>query len=509
MTYNDPKVWKMLCCGHSKLIFQCESKLVQHWLKKIKPTNLYELCDVVALVRPGPLNSGMVDEYIKYKNLGKKFESFGHPIIDSIFNSTHNTLCYQEQLMQLGSELAWKDLSTKDRGIKSENLRKSVAKKLQDKVMIIGKDFVEGCVRNGVREDVATRLFNIIKASGRYIFCRSHAFKYAKVAYETAWFKVYFPKQTFSTYLSYAKFVNRPNHDKWDEIADIIQEAREIGIDILPPNINSKNYGFAIEGQSIRYGLGSIKYFGGDTIEDIKKLPKITNWKQVVLLCNTDVFGKRLRSTTAEALILTGAFSDSGTNRRTLLNLYGFFNNLTDREIEFIIERWDNINLPGELGPLIKECVEKICRGDKRKNTVLSELALLQTDTFDHPAWIEENEQKYMGIGLTASAADLVDMAVDKCIDCYGNFPKNTVKNLTVVINEIKVTTVKKGQSAGMDMAIINVHDASGVLNKIPIFSELYEECREYISVGNTIHLSIIMGKENWLGHNIRPTVEY
>ena len=138
INYADTKTWELIKSGATKNIFQCESRLLSHWLKKIQPNNLWELSIILALVRPGALNSGTADDYIAYKNKVKEFQPI-HPIVDKILETTNHCLVFQESLMQIGGKLAWPHLPDKEKSLKVDELRKAVGKKNQEKILKIGK----------------------------------------------------------------------------------------------------------------------------------------------------------------------------------------------------------------------------------------------------------------------------------------------------------------------------------------------------------------------------------
>ena len=337
LPYNDEKTWMLLQSGYTRGVFQCESRLVQTWLKRIKPNKISDLADCISIVRPGPLDSGLADLYVKNKSKGIDKDSFGHPIIDNILNSTYGTLIFQESLLKLGSDLAWKHLSLNERLLKADILRKGVGKKDSKKLLEISQDFKEGCLKNNIDEKIIDRLLDIIKKCGKYLFNASHAYAYAHVAYKTAYLKCHYPYEFIATYLSYAD----EKGDKWQEISDIVSESRVLGIDVFPPNINLKNKRFVIGNKNnkkcLYFGLSNIKFVNNKLVDLIKDKPLITNWKQFIYLAFTDLFGDKINSRTAEALIVTGAFSDIGLSRKVLLNLVTFFRALSDKELEFVL----------------------------------------------------------------------------------------------------------------------------------------------------------------------------
>jgi DNA polymerase III subunit alpha len=325
--YDDPAVWDLICSGRTFGCFQMESYLVQDNLRKIQPRNLWELSAVIALIRPGALDSGMAAQYIENKNNPLAMKLFNNAIIDKIFASTYGVLAYQEQLMTLGTDLAWSHLPENERLLKADDLRKAVGKKDQNKILAIGKDFVEGCVANSVNQELANQLFEIIKSCGRYLFNLSHSMAYAHRAYQMAWLKYYYPLQFYTCSLNLS-------HEKLEpeiEVNNLVQDAKSRGITILPPNINSRNEDFRIEsGDKIRFGLGYIKFVGNSLKNVVWSAEPIKCWKQWLQWVITE---SGLRSPAVINLIDAGAFSDLGIGRNILRFTFEFVKELKEKEL--------------------------------------------------------------------------------------------------------------------------------------------------------------------------------
>lgn len=505
INYDDPDVWRLLQSGHTLGVFQCESKLVQHWLKKIKPVNLWELSAVISLVRPGPLNGGFCEEYIAYKNNEKDFESFGDERIDAIFESTHHSMIYQEQLMALGTRLAWAHLDDTNKKLKVDELRKSASKKDQAKILKIGKEFVEGCLHNGVDPEVANRLFEIIKGCGRYLFNLSHSFSYAKIAYKTAYFKTHAAPAFYTTYLSYAKFkqtIRRQGKEvnsKWIEIKNLCNEARQFGLKIVGPNINTHNEHFLVIPDGVQYGLSHIKYFGNKTHEKISKLIPILDWRQVILLGFTDDFGFKLNKNTMEALIVTGCFQDTKISRTSLLNMVNCLERLTDKEIKLLLGEILLKESPkiSELPTFLVRVADKTMK--KREEIVLAEASLLKVDTYDDPAWVEQVEKDYLGIALSASAVDdKVSDCQDSCSDIVDEVPTWQRLSVAATIDDVKMTITKNGKNPGQKMCFISISDSTGSVERLPVFPDKFMLFEEFLIPKTTAALTLLKGKGGW-----------
>lgn len=500
--YDDPKTWDLFTKGETLGVFQCESKLVRSKLKLIKPTNIWELSAVIALVRPGALENGMVETYVNNRENPENQIVFGHPIVDDIFKSTEGVLIYQEALMQLGARLAWPELEDLAQKVQVDKLRKGVGKKDQSKLLAIGREFVEGCIKNGVAQDTADRLFEIIKNCGRYLFNLSHSFTYAVLAYRTAYLKANYPNEFYAVYNTYAKYKQGKHSEQYLE--HLINDAKYNGINVLPPNINSKNMDFQIEdGDNLRYGLSHLKFFGNHTEDVIDALPKIHSWQQPVLMALTDTFGHKLNSRAIESLISSGAFDDLKFGRKNLLSVVQIFGKLTDRELRWCIERLGEFESKADIKRLLTLCSNEVSNA-KRRVILQSEIQTLDLEQYDHPAWIEEQERKYLKCPITATAVDAkVNQVIDTCLQCKGNFPKYSKKTIQACLSKIRFTTTKKGQNPGQKMASIEVYDSSGILDNLPVFPDTFVEYQDYLIPNNIVILNLYMGNLGWVVESI------
>ena len=494
--YDDIKTWELLKNGYTDGVFQCESKLVQEWLRKIKPNNIWELSAVIALVRPGPLKSGFTNEYLDLRNGDKEFVSFGHPTIDEIFSTTDHILCYQEQVLSLGLRLAWVHLEEKEKLIKVDVLRKAVGKKDQEKLLAIGKEFVEGCTHNGLSQELADKLFDVIKNCGRYLFNLSHSIAYAYIAYQTAYLKVHYPLQFFATYLTYSQF----KLDSKEEITKLVQDIKFCGIEIIGPNINRKNKNFCIYGNKICFGLYFIKYITEKFINNLENIPYINNWKQVIYLTCTSEYGFKVDSKTSSFLILAGAFSDTKMPRKDLEELYTITKILTERELKWVVEHMDEIQDPADYLNLLLQCSEEIANVN-RKKVIQSHVSLCKLNNYDNPAWIENAERNALGCPITSTSVDGKNhSAYHNCVDCKSeSIPLWSERQVAAIIKEVRHTKTKSGSNPGQSMAIIDIYDTSGSLDKLPIFPEQYQTYMDYLIENNTLLFNLKKGKGGWI----------
>jgi len=259
---DDEKTYAMLSRAESTGVFQVESRGMKDLLKKLKPSIFEDLIALLALYRPGPIGSGMVDDFINRKH-GHLKAKYDHPLLEEILKDTHGIILYQEQVMQIVSTLAGFSLSQADL------LRRAISKKNPEVIQQQRKEFVEGCLKNEVRVDkrIADKIFNLIEFFSNYGFNKSHSAAYALISYRTAYLKAHYPVEFMAALLT----SERENTDK---VAQYIEEAKRMGIDILPPDINESFANFTVVKDAIRFGLAAVKNVGGGAIESIVEARK-------------------------------------------------------------------------------------------------------------------------------------------------------------------------------------------------------------------------------------------
>ncbi|AOQ24763.1 DNA polymerase III subunit alpha [Moorella thermoacetica] len=262
---DDPLVYKLYQSGNTDAVFQMESEVFKKVLKDMQPTHFSDLVAAAALVRPGPLGSGMVEDYIKRKHGEAEIDYF-HPDLKPVLKNTYGVMVYQEQLMQIARVMAGYTMG------QSDLLRKAVGKKKPELIAEHRQYFIygskekniPGAVNKGYPEELAARIYDLIEYFGGYGFNVSHSTCYAFISYQTAWLKTYYPKEFMAAVLSMeAESGNR------DNIVKYINSIREMGIKLLPPDINESGKGFTATPQGIRFGLQGIKGVGEKVLEQI------------------------------------------------------------------------------------------------------------------------------------------------------------------------------------------------------------------------------------------------
>ncbi|MEI6335564.1 MAG: DNA polymerase III subunit alpha [Methylococcaceae bacterium] len=298
---DDPDSYKLLTNAQTTAVFQLESRGMKELIKKLKPDCFDDIIALVALFRPGPLESGMVDDYINVKH-GAKAE-YAHPLLVPILKPTNGVILYQEQVMQIARELALYTLGGADM------LRRAMGKKKAEEMAKEREKFTTGAVANQVDEPIATYVFDLMEKFAGYGFNKSHSAAYALVAYQTAWLKAHFPAEFMAAVLS-------ADMDNTDKVVVLIEECRQMKLTILPPTLNVSTYRFAVNDHNhIVYGLGAIKGVGQAAIEDmLKERENNGPFSGLYDLCKR-VDLRKFNRRVLDALIRAGAFDEFDDNR--------------------------------------------------------------------------------------------------------------------------------------------------------------------------------------------------
>lgn len=300
---DDVKTYELFGQGKTNGIFQFESVGMKRWLCQLKPNRLEDLIAMNALFRPGPMAS--IPKFISNKN-GNKNIKYVHPLLEPILKDTYGIIVYQEHVMQIAVTVAGFEMSQAD------ILRKAISKKKKGELnQKLEKDFIQGSIKNGLSQNQAKALYDLIEKFSNYGFNKSHSAGYAYLAYQTGYLKAHFTLEYMAAALS-------KNSTKQDKLRNLISEVRQLNIELLPPEINHSEAQFVPEGEKIRYGLSAIKYVGELTSKKIVE-EREANGKYKSLpdfLIRND--SRSCNKKTIEALIKCGAF-DQFADRNALL----------------------------------------------------------------------------------------------------------------------------------------------------------------------------------------------
>ncbi len=422
--FDDAETYRLLKEGKTIGIFQLESQGMQELLRSMEPEIFEDIIAIIALYRPGPMGNINIQKLIENKTNPERI-IYLHPKLEKILKETYGIILYQEQVMQIASEIAGFSLAEAD------NLRRAMAKKNLELMQDIRDRFVNGAGKNNIPVDVAEKIFDNIAPFAGYGFNKSHATAYAVVAYQTAYLKCHFK-------LEFMLFSLNSEMDDTDRLSVLIKEARNLGIEILPPDINKSYYLFSIEDKSIRYGLGAIKNLGKPVADTIVKERARGLFKSFT---DFQMRNKGLNKKAVEFLIKSGAFMSMDKDMEKLLNRISENNNCEVQESLFGVAKQSVPSTKSSKKPKIDHfTIEKEAFGFYFN---------------EHP--LEKYREEFKTMGL---------------MPC--SHINNQENGAVIAIGGILSTKRIKKDKKGREYAIITLEDLDGAVD-VFIFADQYE----------------------------------
>jgi DNA polymerase III subunit alpha len=304
---DDQKTYELLSSGDTSGVFQLESRGMRDLLIKLRPSKFEDIMPLIALYRPGPLKSGMVEEFIRRKN-NPALVKYETPLLKEILEDTYGVIIYQEQIMKIASRLA--NFPIKD----ADALRKAMSKKIPEELERYKGRFIEGAIANSVAPAAAKKIYDVILQFGEYGFNKSHSTAYGLIAYQTAYLKAHYHVPYFAAILT-----SEVNNS--DKMVQYIGELRENGVEILPPDINKSEKEFTVVDDRIRFGLSGIKNVGDAAIDNILRvrmdLGGFTSFTQFCSVIGSRQANKKV----IESLAKAGCFDGMGLRRSQILSM--------------------------------------------------------------------------------------------------------------------------------------------------------------------------------------------
>lgn len=488
--FNDQEVWKYICSGRTKGVFQLESNLGRHWAKQLQPSSILELAALISVIRPGTLmakvdGKSMTQHYCDRK-AGKDPVVYQHESLESILSETYGVLVYQEQSMMIAQKLAGFDLKEADK------LRKAIGKKKADLMEQVKGEFLKGAEKVGmVSREIAEEIFNGIEKSNRYAFNKSHAVSYAINAYWSAYCKFYKPTEFYVTYLNHA--YRKPDSQR--EMKELIVDAKGNDIEVYPPRLNYLYKDFTNHDGKIVFGISHVKNVGDKECEKIEALREQHDISQFTWLdCLMHMIYKgKVNKRAAISLISVGAFNGPKnlTDRKTMLYEFDSWQQLTAREQNYIFENYKKFNT-------LYECVNDLLTNFKvtsKRQQVIVDINQALAKPFygvkDSVATIAQDEEKLMGCALTCSRVDDTEEAsyATMCRDIANGMITGKT-NIVISISSVRQYKTKNGKNPGQLMAFVCGEDSSGMLDSITVFPEAFEEYKDLLTEGNTVLIS-------------------
>lgn len=301
---KDEKTCNILAAGETAGVFQMESGGMTNLVKDLKPESFDDLIPLVALYRPGPLGSGMVADFVNGRH-GKRVTTYVHPLLENILKETFGVILYQEQVMQIASTMAGFSLGQADL------LRRAMGKKKHDVLAAQRDAFLKGALERGIEAKMANEIFDLMAHFADYGFNKSHSAAYALVAYQTAYLKAHYPEEFMAALLSSVMGTN-------EKVGWYIEKCRQMGLAILPPDINVSQANFSVDGGGIRFGLAAVKNVGDAAIANLVSARSSEKFISLVDFC-TRVDMRVVNKRVIESLIKCGAFDSLGAKRSQLL----------------------------------------------------------------------------------------------------------------------------------------------------------------------------------------------
>ncbi len=441
---DDEATFRLLKNCETTAVFQLESRGMKDLIKRLQPDCFEDIVALVALFRPGPLQSGMVDDFINRKHGRAKVE-YPHPALEPILKPTYGVILYQEQVMQIAQVLAGYTLGGADL------LRRAMGKKKPEEMAKQREIFMKGATERGVDPQVAGHIFDLMEKFAGYGFNKSHSAAYALVSYQTAWLKAHYPGAFMAAVMS-------SDMDNTDKVVTFIDEARRMGLAILPPDINASDYRFTVQDEkTLRYGLGAIKGVGESAIDAILAARADGPFQDLFDFCRR-VDLKRVNRRVLETLIRAGALDRLGPNRATLMdNLTEALQLAEQAHRDAAVGQDDLFGLapPADTGGTYRESPEwdDNTRLEGEKET----LGLYLTG---HPIEQYEGELAHM---VSARIKDL-----------------RPQRDQTVVVAGLAVGLRTMRTRRGDRMAFLTLDDRTGRI-ELAVFSELYDSHRHLI----------------------------
>lgn len=470
--YNDKNVLDMIGAGKSEGVFQLESAGMKNFMKELKPENLEDVIAGISLYRPGPME--FIPRYIKGKNQPDSIV-YECPELVPILEPTYGCIVYQEQVMQIVRELAGYSFGRSDLVRRAMSKKKASVMEKERKNFVYGnrEEAVPGCIAKGIPEDVANHIFDEMTDFARYAFNKSHAVCYAVVAYQTAYLKYYYPIEFMAALMTSVV-------DRVGKITEYIMTCRQMGIEILPPDINEGEGDFSVSGKGIRYGLSAIKGLGKPVIDAII-LERTAGGPFVSLRDVTmRLSGKEVNKRTLENFIKSGAFDNLPGTRKQKMQVYAQVLDSAGKEKkENLTGQLSLFNLMGG-GPQsgFEQDIPMPDVGEFEKEQLLAfEKEVLGIYISGHP--LEEYEEIWKKNTTRTTLDFTLDEETGKTVVNDGE--------VAVIGGIINSKTIKTTKTNSM-MAFITIEDIVGTLEVI-VFPRDYERYKADLTEENKVFI--------------------
>jgi DNA polymerase-3 subunit alpha len=461
---NDAEPYKVMSEGKTTAVFQLESRGMKELIKKLKPSRFEDVVALVALYRPGPLESGMVDDFINRKH-GRADVAYPHPELEPVLENTYGVILYQEQVMQIAQVLAGYSLGGADM------LRRAMGKKKPEEMAKERVKFMEGSGARGVNPAQAGGIFDLMEKFAGYGFNKSHSAAYALVSYQTAWLKVNYPAEFMAAVLS-SEMANT------DKIVNFIEECRAMGLSIRPPSVNESAFRFvANDAGEVIYGLGAIRGVGEGPVASLLAAREADGgFSDLFDFCRR-IDLRKLNKRALEALIRAGALDAQGANRAVLM---------ASLENAVAAAEQQARNADCGMVDLFGDVLEAAPSGDWSEAIEWSEDERLQA------------EKETLGLYLTGHPIDQYEAELGRLVTCrLAELQPTRRDQKTTVAGLLMGHRIMKG--ARGSRAFLTIDDRTARV-EVTVFSELLEQIRPLLSSDSVLVIEGEVSMDEYAG---------
>jgi len=458
--WDDEATFRLLQAADTNGVFQLESPGMRRLTQDMRPTSFEDVTAAIALFRPGPLEGGLLDQYMKCKH-GEQEVVYPLPQLEPILKETYGVIVYQEQVMQIASQLAGFTMGEAD------VLRAAMGKKKKDEMAKMRAKFIEGAVRNGVSEAKATEIFDLMAFFAGYGFNKSHSAAYAVISYQTAYLKANYP-------LEYLAALLNNEAGNYDKVAAAVLDCHARNIEVLPPDVNASEAGFSVQDGRIRYGLAVINNVGAHAVDLLLSERRTGGpFKSLLDLC-VRVDPRELNKRVLESLVRSGATDGLGERGCLLASV----DRVVDRASQIISERESGQT---SLFGLLPEADEM----DDPNAALVSMMPPMPQDER------LKGEKELLGLYLSDHPLRRIEAELHAKVDTYANQVTPEMEDYEVriggVIKAVRPVITRTGKA----MAFVQLEDLTATIEVI-VFPKVFDERRQLLLSDNVV---IVSGK--------------
>jgi len=470
LSLDDIKTFDLIKSGATTAVFQIESRGMKELIARLQPDCFNNIVALVALYRPGPLQSGMVDDFVDRKH-GRAQIIYPHPSLEPILKPTYGVILYQEQVMQIAQILSGYTLGGAD------ILRRAMGKKKPEEMAKQRAIFIEGAASRGVDKHIANSIFDLMEKFAGYGFNRSHSAAYALLTYHTAWLKSHYPAEFMAAVLS-------ADMDNTDKVVKLIVECKRMGIKIIPPNINSSDYEFrATQDGNIVFGLGAIKGAGEAAIENIIEERKNGKFKTLFDLCKRSD-KRKLNRKVLEALVKSGSVDSIGPNRASIFASLNKAMQMAEQNAQNTARK--------QLSLFSDEALWEDEDGEKEQSI---------SHYVSTPDWSQEEqlsgEKNTLGFYLSGHPFDKYSPELSRfttSLDDLAEMQKQNVVTAGIITSLRQILT-----KSNKIMAVISLESSTANVEAV-VFSDLFNEKRSLLAVDQLVIIEGEVDIDNFNG---------